>query len=168
MGELSVYGAICVSIQAQSGNVVAGKSTPVMTATLTILAPEISKEEQKARRKEEKKRFNKQLATLGQGFDNLTHAIYGAQDRVAEARKAGQCMEGMEAPTQALSDYLNALDALLAQGMEMAQEQGQPAQEAAAEHLFPGRAAKWAAQDEQNYHDARYAQQERYAGYTGY
>ncbi len=37
----------------------------VMTATLTTFAPELSKADQKARRKADKKRFNKHLETLG-------------------------------------------------------------------------------------------------------
>ena len=135
-----------------------------MTASLTTLAPEISKADQKARRKAEKKRHNKLLETLGHGLDNVREVIYGAQHRVAEARKAVKGLEGTTAPTQALSDYLNALEALLAQGMEMAQEQGISAQESVAEHFFPGRAAKWAERDEQDYQDQRYAQQERHMG----
>jgi hypothetical protein len=129
-----------------------------MTATLTI-APEISAADQKARRKAEKKRHNQQLETLATGFDNVLHAIYGAQDRVAEARIAVQKLDAT-APTQALSEYLHQLEGLLAQGMELVQQQGKPAQEAVAEHFFPGRAAKWAAEDE----DQRYAQQERQFG----
>lgn len=134
-----------------------------MTATLTVVAPVISKEEQKARRKAEKKRHNKLLETLGHGLDKLTQAVWGAQDRIAEARKAVSGLEGF-APTQALSDYLTELERLLAKGAEMDREQGKPAQDAAAEHLFPGRAAKWAAEDEERNNDRRYAQAERNFG----
>ena len=137
-----------------------------MTATLTTAAPEISKADQKARRKAEKKRHNQQLETLGTGLENVLSAIYGAQDRVAEAVIAVRKLD-VTAPTQGLTDYLNQLAGLLAQGMEMVQEQGKPAQEAVAEHFFPGRAAKWAAQDEDRYQDQRTSQMERYAGYSG-
>lgn len=137
-----------------------------MTATLTLFAPVLSKEEVKARRKAEKKRHNQQLDALNSGMDNLTHAIYGAQDRVAEARKAVQGLEHT-APTQAMSEYLNALYALLAQGAELMKEQVGEQQRATAEHLFPGRAAKWAAEDEDRYQDRRTSQMEQYAGYSG-
>lgn len=134
-----------------------------MTATLTLAAPEISKADQKARRKAEKKRHNKQLESLDHALDNLREVIYGAQERVGHARQALKQVDS-SAPTQALSDYLAALETLLAQGMELSQEQGKTAQEAVAEHFFPGRAAKWAAQDEDRYQDQSYAQAERNFG----
>lgn len=134
-----------------------------MTATLTIHAPEISKAEMKARRKAEKKRHNSQLEALGMGLNNVLDVLFGVQDRIAQARMAVAKLDP-SAPSQPLSDYLNQLDALMARGVEMAQEQGKPAQEAVAEHFFPGRAAKWAAEDEDRYQDQRYAQQERNFG----
>lgn len=137
-----------------------------MTATLTLFVPVLSKEELKARRKAEKKRRNQQLEVLDLGFSNLLEVLYGAQHRVGEARKAVRGVEGT-APTEELNSYLTALEALLAQGVEMSQQRGVAAQYATAEHLFPGRAAKWAAEDEDRYQDRRTSQLERYAGYSG-
>ncbi|MDF7815280.1 hypothetical protein [Hymenobacter sp. YC55] len=134
-----------------------------MTATLTTIVPVLSKDEKNTRRKADKKRHNKQLETLGHGLDNVREVMYGVQHRVAEARKAVNVLDA-GAPTQPLNDYLTALEGLLAQGMELCQQQGKTAEEAVAEHFFPGRAAKWAARDEQNYQDDRYAQQERNFG----
>lgn len=136
-----------------------------MTATTTI-APHLTADEIKARKKAEKKRKNNLIGKLETGLTNLQHAIWGTQDRVNEARAALKGF-GEDVPTQAVLDYLAKLDEVMALGASLAKGYSEPALNTVVEHLFPGRVEKIRQANEESSSDAYTQTMERYAGWSG-
>lgn len=134
---------------------------PVMSVALTIIAPDELKAERKARKKAEKKRVNTLLAELDNSMTLLTQAVWEAQMRVEEARRALKGF-GAEAPTQGVSDYLTQMGELLGQAAIC--EAKTASVDVICEHFFPGRNARMQAECDQRNQDRRYEQQERAFG----
>ena len=143
------------------------RPSPFFPTAMTTATPSTapSTAEQKKAAKAEKQRLNR----LNNGLGDLCHALgadlFYLRERVEQTRRSLVHFPE-QAPTQAVAEFLTGLDALLAQAEQLGATQGKQATAALSEHLFPGRAARQAERDEQDWRDRSTSQNEQYAGYS--
>lgn len=126
-----------------------------------------TEDQNKGRQKAEKKRMKQLVGTMSQAFSDVQNLLGETRQRLVVARQAVAAFDGeTDAPTEAMRAFLADLDLVLQKAEHLSDSKGQDAEQAICEHYFPGRAAKWAAEDEEQFQDRRTAQSEQYAGYS--